>query len=150
MDLFTFLEGISPWWWVSFGLLLMALEMVVVSFFLIWPGLAAIIMAVLLWIIPTMPGPIQVSAFAILAIAITFVGRRFFQPSEEPETSLNQRTKQIIGKKARVTDFDLGEGHVEIEGLRWAATWPEGQSAKPGDVVKILAAEGMSVEVENL
>lgn len=150
MELFSFLEGLSPWWWVSFGIALMALEMVVFSFFLIWPGLAALIMAALLSVSPGIQGEIQVALFAILSVGLTFGGRFLFQKNDEPETSLNQRTKQIIGHKARVTDFELGEGHVEINGLRWTAIWPEGQTGKPGDMVKIVSSEGMTVAVANL
>ncbi len=150
MQLFSFLEGLSPWWWVSFGILLAAIEMLVFSFFLIWPGLAALIMAVILWIVPGMSGEIQVAIFAILSIALTFAGRRIFQRNDEPETSLNQRTRQVVGRQARVVDFELGEGHVEIDSLRWTATWPDGQTATAGDVVKILAADGMTLSVENI
>ena len=149
MAIFSFLEGMSPWWWVSFGIGLLAIEMLVMSFFLIWPGLAALAMAGILYLNPAMQGEIQVSLFAIISILLTFAGRYFFQ-RHEPETSLNQRTKQIIGMKARVTDFELGTGHVEINGLRWVAKWPEGQTAKPGDIVTITAAEGMTVEVSNI
>ena len=150
MSLFTFLESISPWWWLAFGLLLAAAEMVVFSFFLMWPALAAIIMAVILAILPPIGGELQVSMFAILSIVLTFAGRHFFQRNDEPETGLNQRTKQIIGKAADVESFELGSGHITINGLTWSAEWRVGQTAKKGDKVRIVSAEGMTVLVENI
>ncbi len=146
--LFNFLEGMSPWWWVSFGVALAALEMIVASFFLIWPGLAAVIMAVLVWLMPSMLGEVQVVVFALLSILLFFLGRRIFQPNDEPETGLNDRTKQLIGKHAKVVLFDHGEGRVEINGLQWVAKWDGDGTSTPGDTVIITAADGMSVRVE--
>lgn len=149
---FASLETISPWWWIAFGVGLSALEMVVASFVLIWPGLAAIIMAVILWVAPPMQGELQVALYAILSITLMFVGRGYLKRfgDGEPETNLNSRSQRMVGKQARVVDFELGAGHVELDGLRWAAEWPEGQSAEAGNVVRIIAADGMSVQVENI
>jgi len=150
MGVFSFLVDISPWWWVAFGIVLMALEMMVYSFFLIWPGIAALVMAGVLVMQPSMSGEVQVSIFAVLSIALTFTGRRLFQKQDEPESSLNQRTKQIIGRSVRVVDFSLGEGQIEVDGLRWHAIWPDGQTAKAGDFVKVVSSDGMNVGVENI
>ena len=150
--LFAWIEMLSPWWWVALGVGLGALEMVVVSFVLIWPGMAAIVMAVILWIAPPMQGELQVAIYAGLSIGLMFIGRGYLKRfgDGEPETNLNSRTKQLIGKKAKVVDFDLGVGHIELNGLRWDAEWPEGESAEVGQVVNIIAANGMSVQVENI
>lgn len=152
VGLFTWLETLSPWWWVTLGVGLSALEMVVFSFALIWPGIAAIIMAVILWIVPGMQGELQVALYAVLSITLMFLGRGFLKRFGDggPETNLNSRSEQMVGHKAKVVDFDLGVGHIELNGLRWAAEWPEGQSAEAGQVVKIIAADGMSVQVENI
>ena len=150
--MFTWLETLSPWWWVALGVGLGALEMVVFSFTLIWPGIAAIFMALLVWIVPGISGEVQVAIFAILSIVLMFAGRSLVKKfgDGQPKTNLNNRTEQMIGRQAKVVGYDLGEGHVEIDGLRWVAKWPDGQSAEIGQVVKIVAAEGMSVQVENI
>ena len=150
--LFSWLETLSPWWWIALGVGLGALEMVISSFVLIWPGMAAIIMAIILWIAPDMQGELQIALYAVLSIGLMFVGRGYLKKfgDGEPETTLNARTEQIVGKNAKVVDFELGDGHTELNGLRLAAEWPEGQSAEVGQVVKIIAADGMSVQVENI
>lgn len=148
---FSFLEMISPLWWVTLGFALAAAEMLVFSFFLMWPALAAFLMALILWMMPSLQGEYQIVLFAALSIALTYIGRRMFQRSDEPETSLNDRSKQLVGKRAKVVLFDeTGEGRVELHGLRWPATWPKGQDAVEGDIVVITSADGMSVKVENL
>jgi membrane protein implicated in regulation of membrane protease activity len=152
VGLFVWLENLSPWWWVALGVGLGALEMVVVSFVLIWPGMAAIIMALILWVAPPIQGELQVAIFAVLSIALMFIGRGYLKRfgDGEPETNLNSRTQQMVGKKAKVVDFNLGDGHVEVNGLRWPAEWPKGESAEINQVVRIIAANGMSVQVENI
>ena len=150
--MFTWLETLSPWWWVALGVGLAALEMVVFSFTLIWPGIAAIFMALIVWIAPGISGELQVAIFAVLSIALMFTGRSLVRKfgDGQPKTNLNNRSAQMVGRQAKVVGYDLGEGHVEIDGLRWVAKWPDGQSAEIGQVVKVIAAEGMSVQVENL
>ncbi len=150
--LFSLIETLSPWWWIALGVGLGALEMVIASFVLIWPGIAAIVMAIILWIAPGMQGELQVALYAVLSIGSMFAGRGYLRKfgDGEPETNLNSRSEQMVGHKAKVVDFDLGEGHIELNGLRWAAKWPTGESAEVGQVVKIIAAEGMSVQVENI
>ena len=150
--LFSWIETLSPWWWIALGVVLGALEMVIASFVLIWPGIAAILMAIILWIAPGMQGELQIALFAVLAIGSMFAGRGYIRKfgDGEPKTNLNSRTEQLVGNNAKVVDFDLGEGHVELKGLRWAAKWPDGQNAETGQMVKIIAAEGMSVQVENI
>ena len=73
--LLDFLDGISPWWWITLGVVLIGLEMTTMSFFLIWPGIAAVVIAILLWIAPGMSGEAQVALFAVLSVAFTWVGR---------------------------------------------------------------------------
>ena len=150
--MFEWLEALSPWWWVAFGIGLGAVEMATMSFFLIWPAIAAIVMAVILWIAPGMQGEVQIATFAVLAVVLTFAGRSYLKKFGDgaPESLLNDRSAQIVGRQAKVTEFALGVGQVELDGLNWTANWPEGQSAEVGQVVKITSADGMSVSVENI
>ncbi len=150
-EYFSWLQNISPLWWITLGFALAAAEMLVVSFFLIWPALAAFVMALLVWIIPGLQGEYQIVLFAVLSIGLTYVGRRLFQSSDEPENGLNDRSKQIVGKRAKVVLFgELGEGRVELNGVSWSAVWPKDQTAEIGDIVEITKADGMNIEVTNI
>jgi membrane protein implicated in regulation of membrane protease activity len=150
MDGFAFLAGISPWWWVAFGVALGALEMATMSFFLIWPGLAAIAMAGVLLLAPDASGNAQIVIFAILAIALTFAGRMLMHRYGDrgADTGLNDRAAQMIGRHAVVADFTGPEGHVTIDGVRWQARWPAGETAVAGDTVEIARSEGMTLFVK--
>lgn len=150
MDLFGFLAGASPWWWIAFALGLMAIEMLTFSFFLIWPGLAAVIVAVTLWIFPELSGTGQVLLFSGLSLVLSLAGRAWFldrKPvSEVP--GLNNRSTQLVGRTAVVIDgFDAGGlGNVEVDGIRWRARMADGQGEPtPGETLHVEEADGMTL-----
>ena len=150
--IFDFLEGLSPWWWVAGALALGALEMATMSFFLIWLGLAALIMSVVLVVFPAMPGEVQVAAFAILSVALTFVGRSYVKHfgDGEAETTLNSRASRLVGRTGKVIRFNHGEGVIEIGGVQWQAKGdPDAIGMSPGATVRVTQAEGMTLTVES-
>jgi len=150
MEFFANLNGISPWWWVAFGIALGAVEMMTMSFFLIWPGLAALLLAVLLALVPGLGGEAQIAIYAGLAMALTFLGRSLmhrYGNDDGTASSLNSRANLMIGRHAEVQEFTGPEGAVVIDGVRWHAIWPEGATATPGSMVEINGANGMSLLV---
>ncbi len=151
MQLFEILHGISPWWWVAFGVGLGALEMATMSFFLIWPAIAAVLIGVLLWAAPAMSGEAQIAIFAGVSVILTFAGRsvllRYGDGGAE-NPALNARGNLMVGRHAQVVAFSGPEGNVTIDGVRWRAIWPEDGGAEPGATVKVTRAEGMTLFVE--
>ena len=150
MDLFGFLDGISPWWWIAGALVLAIIEVLTFSFFLIWPGLAALAVGILMWIFPGMSGTTQVLVFSILAVLFTWAGRAYVLnrvPSSE-SPGLNRRSSQMIGRHATVVDGFTGGGvgNVEIDGIRWRARMADGATVpEPGEVLPITGADGMTL-----
>ncbi|MEM6619419.1 MAG: NfeD family protein [Pseudomonadota bacterium] len=153
MDLLAVLEGISPWWWVALAFALGAAELATGTYVLIWVALAAFQMAGLLWFFPGLSGAAQLVIFAVVAVGLTFAGRAFLRSYGDGapvHSTLNNRGAHLVGGTARVLDFQGGSGAVEVEGMRWRATWPTGQEAEPGAKVRITAAQGMQLTVTNL
>jgi membrane protein implicated in regulation of membrane protease activity len=141
------LQGISPWWWVALAVLLAAGEMLTVSTVLLWSALAAMIVAILLWVVPDMSGALQIGIFSILSILLTFGGRAIFArvgEGIEERNQLNQRSAQLVGREARVIRFDFHEGTVEVDGVPWPARL-DGPRRKvaAGEIVQITAADGV-------
>jgi inner membrane protein len=154
MDFLQMLTGMSPWWWVILAFALGSLEMATMSFFLIWPGLAALAMAGVLVLAPNMSGTMQIALFAILSIVLTFAGRyllnKYGDGGAASDQTINNRAAQLIGRSAKVLEFDNGNGVVEIDGMRWRAQWAEGQTSPPGQSVRITQADAMVVYVETI
>lgn len=150
MDIFDFLTGISPWWWVAGALALGIIEVLTFSFFLIWPALAAFAVAVLMWLFPDMSGTWQILLFSALSVLFTVAGRQIVM-NNKPESDapgLNERSAQLIGRTATVIDGFAGGGvgNVEIDGVRWRARMtPGAERPTAGQVLDIVDANGMTL-----
>ena len=154
LEAFEFLNGISPWWWVAFALALGAFEMATMSFFLIWPALSALIVAALLALTPDMTQEGQLSIFAVASVLLTVLGRivinRYGDGGGNEETVLNNRGKRFVGRTGTVLEYENGHGVIEVEGMRWRANFPKDTAGEIGASVRIVSAEGMTLNVEPL
>jgi len=151
LDLFAFLDGASPWWWIALALALGAIEMVTFTYFMLWLGLAAFTVGIGLAIVPEMEGSSQVLTFALLSILYTGIGWYYVkqrQPVDE-HPSLNRRSAAVIGRQAVVTEaFSAGVGWVEVDGVRWRARLADGaEPPKSGAILSISSADGMTLIV---
>ncbi|MCP5072466.1 MAG: NfeD family protein [Rhodobacteraceae bacterium] len=152
MEFLNFLEGLSPWWWVATAFVLGAIEMATGTFVLIWVALASLVMAGLTAFAPGMSGELQTTVFAVLSVALTFVGRfllnKYGDGGGAGNSKLNTRAAHFVGRTAKVVEHANGEGAIEVEGMRWRARWAAGQSSAVGGSVRITGADGMVLEVE--
>jgi membrane protein implicated in regulation of membrane protease activity len=152
MEIFSILDGVSPWYWFALALALGALEMATFSFFLIWPALAALVVGGVLLASPSLSGPAQLSIFSLGTIAMTVMGRFLFKRYGDgggtEDMLLNRRGQRFIGRTAIVSEFANGQGYIEVEGMRWRAIWPTDQSSQPGDQVRVSRADGLVLGVE--
>ncbi|MEM1159435.1 MAG: NfeD family protein [Pseudomonadota bacterium] len=148
MDIFGFLDGASPWWWVAGAFALGIVEVLTFSFFLIWPGLAALSVAAVLWMFPETSGAGQLVWFAVLSVVYTFIGRRMVmsRPTPAEQSGLNNRALHMVGRTLELAD-DLTPGAVstfEIDGIRWRGRLEEGAAtARAGQTVQVTDTDGM-------
>jgi len=149
-DFFTWIGEASPWLWLALGIALVALEILAPSFVLIWPGLAAIAMALLAWLAPGFSGEALVALFAALSIALLFGGRALMARVEqdEPKTQLNARGQSMVGREAKVLSVNGKQGKVEIDGVQWPATWDENGTPEAGQWVSITSASGVNLSAK--
>jgi hypothetical protein len=154
-DLFAFLDGASPWWWIALALGLGAIEIVTFTYFMLWLGLAAFTVGIGLAMFPALPGTSQLLAFALLTILYTVIGWLYVrrrQPTDG-QPGLNRRSAAMIGRQAVVTDaFAAGVGWVEVDGVRWRARLAEragdgARSPETGATMSITDADGMTLIV---
>jgi membrane protein implicated in regulation of membrane protease activity len=126
--------------------LLVAVEILAPSFVVIWPGLAAMCMAVLAWVAPGLSGQALIALFATLSIALLFGGRALMARVEqdEPQTTLNARGKSMVGRKAMVLSVSGPQGKVEIDGVQWPATW-EDIAPEEGQWILVTEAQGVNL-----
>jgi len=144
------LNSLEPHYtWLAIGLILAAAEMAVPGVFLIWMGLAALIVGFVTWLVP-IGVPLQIVLFAVLAIVAVFTGRRYLRanPIESPDPLMNRRSDRVIGETVTVTQaIDGGTGKVKLGDSEWLA---KGADAAPGTKVRVTGHDGVVLTVEPL
>src|SRR5581483_5515781 len=113
--------ALGPWSWIIAGAILFALELMVPGAFMMWLGLAALLVGIISLLIDW-SWQAQGVAFAVFAVAAVPLWRRFARrvetPSEQP--LLNRRTEAFVG---RVYTLDKpivdGVGAVRIGDTIW-------------------------------
>ncbi len=142
------LDTISThWFWLSLGLLLGVAEMVAPGFFLMWLGLAALIVGILDYFLPITLA-YQVAMFAILSVLTVFAGKKFLQknPIETEDAQLNDRGARLQGEIVTVVEtITNGKGRVKVGDSVWSA---RGADADVGARVKVTGADGAVLLVE--
>jgi len=146
------MEGwpIEPHWvWVTLGLLLAALEILVPGVYLIWLAVAAVITGLLTFAFD-IGLAMQVVVFASLSMISVFSARRYLResPIESSDPLLNHRAARMVGETALVTQaFDGGTGRVRHGDSEWLARGPD---LDVGVRVRIIGNDGTILLVEPL
>ena len=138
----------SAWSWVIVGVVLVALETLMPGFFLIWFGLAAIIVGAANFVIHW-PWEANGILFAVLAILLALVGKRLTWRQGDDEATamnLNQRGRALIGRTATLDQpIVAGEGRVRLDDAIWAARGPD---LPAGARVRVTGCDGKVLSVE--
>jgi inner membrane protein len=148
----TFLESItppSPWFWLSFGVVMAAIEMIAPGFFLMWLALAAIITGLVTLVLP-IGFPLQLTLFAALAIITVYAARRWLlqNPIQSDDPMLNDRAGRMVGEIVTVSvAIENGQGRVTIGDSDWSV---KGDDAATGARVRIIGNQGGVLMVENI
>lgn len=143
------LDTISThWFWLSLGLVLGVAEMVAPGFFLMWLGLAALIVGGLDYFLPITVA-YQVAMFAILSVLTVFAGKKFLRenPIETEDAKLNDRGARLTGEIVTVVEaITNGNGRVKVGDSVWSA---RGVDAAIGSRVRVTGADGAVLLVED-
>jgi membrane protein implicated in regulation of membrane protease activity len=148
MDLLIdLLNGMDPLHWVVFGLVLLIVEMVTGTTYLLWPAVAAFITAFVALVLPT-NWVAEVALFAVLIIVLTYFGHPLVKRwrNEGAAHGLNERSLTMIGKRGVVANFANGVGSVKIADTIWRAVSEEALEA--GQSVEVAAVDGVTLKVK--
>ena len=128
MNLFDNLGGQSHWIWVAVGVVLCAAETLTPGLFLIWIGLAMIATGILVAIVP-MSFPFALIVFALAAIVMMLLGRRFYGSRDDmsgDQPFLNRRAEAMVGRMFTLANpIKSGEGEIVVNDTRWKVRGPD-------------------------
>jgi membrane protein implicated in regulation of membrane protease activity len=139
----------AHWVWLTLGVLLAGLEMLVPGVYLVWLGIAAIITGVMTGLLH-LSLPLQVVDFVFLSLIIAFSARRFLSesPIRGADPLMNRRGARMVGEIAVVVQtIEHGSGRVHIGDSEWNVRGPD---VVAGERVRITGADGATLLVEPL
>lgn len=144
---------IGPWSWWVLGIVLLIAEVIVPGVFLMWIGIAAIVIgavSLLHWGSAWWTWEIQLVAFAVLAVLSAFVGRQIVsgKGSVSDQPFLNKRGQSLIGRTA-VLDEPIreGRGRIRLDDTWWVVNGPDMDA---GARVRITESSGRDLTVERV
>jgi inner membrane protein len=137
-------------WWLL-ALVLIAAEMVAPGYFMLWIGLAAGVMGLILLFAPALPVLAQAILFALLALATCAAYWFLLRPLAEQRNDaplLNRRGAQLVGQRFVLSEAIVnGRGKVRIGDGAWLA---EGPDLPLGSEVEVVAVDGTALRVKGV
>jgi len=141
------------WWhWLVVGMVLIGLELVVPSFTIIWFGLGAVLVGIVMVFAPGYPLPAQILTWTVVSAVLTIAWFRFFNPRSN-KTFSGSAKGAVVGETGLVIRAakPYARGTVKFQlPLLGADEWPcmAEESLKVGDRVKVVDVEGHVMKVE--
>ena len=135
-------------WWIL-ALLLIAGELLLPGYFLLWIGLAAAAMGLVLWADPALGLLAQAILFGLLAFASCIGYARWLRPRLERRAPggerLNRRAEQLIGQRYELIEPIVnGRGKARVGDGQWLVSGPD---LPLGATVEVVAVNGTALQV---
>ncbi len=137
------MSELQAWHWALAGIVLMILEIFAPGVFFMWMGLAAGIVAGIVWMVPDLSWQLQVLIFAALSILTVIAGRKLMDafPSTSEEPNLNRRGEQYIGRTFTLDEPIInGEGKIRVDDTTWKI---RGADCEAGNKVTVTGVDGV-------
>lgn len=136
-------------WWIV-ALVLIAIEVIMPGYFMLWIGIGAAATGLLVLVMPDLSLLIQSIAFAVLAFvscAVYWYGLRPKLQRDEPgDDRLNRRGEQLIGKRYELIEAIVnGRGKARVGDGQWLVSGPD---LPIGSTVEVIAVEGTTLKVK--
>lgn len=93
---------IEPWHWFVLGVALLIIEMFTFTFASLWFGVAAIVVALLSWLLP-ISITVQVVVWLALSIIFVFIWFKFIKPLSVDKTKAGLGGSVIVGETGLIT-----------------------------------------------
>ncbi len=141
------------WWhWLVLGMVLIGIEMMTPTFFLLWFGLGALLVGALVAVTP-LGFAAQVLAWAAASLVMTVTWMKYFKNPNR--TAAGQAKEGVLGVTGLVSRAipDMGKGEILFQrpvlgSDRWPAVADRAINA--GEKARIVDVMGQTLKVEKL
>lgn len=144
--------GLQAWHWLVIGLFLTTLELFLPSFMIIWFGVAAILTAVLTWLVP-MGLMMQVLLWLVLSVLLCVLWFKLVQPRIKNRTKAGLGGAVIIGEIGMIIDASSEVATVrfavpKVGASEWQCRTADGRPLMVGDRVVVTQILGNELIVQ--
>lgn len=140
----------AKWGWLIAGIVLMLMELLTPGFVVFFFGLAAASVSLCMWVFPSFGAYWQLAAFSVFSVLYLVVLRRYVKSVFMGDKEQNAVADDLVGRVGRVTELIRPDvpGRVEIRDAGWTAS--AAVRIEPGEEVKVVAHDNLTVTVEKL
>lgn len=142
------------WLWAVLGVILLATEIAVGSFEILWFGIAALCVAIAMWLFPNMPLAAQFVMFAVLSLVSLGIWRSHYKKNEKHHR-VGQAQGEEIGRVGTVITActPTQSGKIRFaQGLMGDREWTavSNEEIKKGAEAEVVAVEGNALRIKSV
>lgn len=140
------------WWhWAVGGIVLILSELALPVFVLVWFGLGALVLALVVAVAPALDITAQLAIWLVVSLAFTGFWFKVFKPNQH-KTHIGMSDAEVVGEIGVLTHAvaPFARGEVRFQKpLVGADVWPciADEEIKAGERVRVLAVEGSLLKV---
>ncbi len=149
------LSEVLYWHWIVLGIALVICEAFLASFFVLWLGVAAIIIGAVLFVFPDISPTWQILGWSLLSAALAWAWFKFLKPLSIDKTKAGLAAEAIIGETGQVLSPPNGERRGTLRFPRpllgtdeWQFIYEGEDELKAGDRVSVKSISGNSLIVK--
>ncbi|AZO51108.1 MAG: NfeD family protein [Mesorhizobium sp.] len=144
------ISELGPWNWMVLGFVLLVMEVVAPGVFMLWIGIAALIVgavSLLIWDAAFWTWQLQVLVFLVLSLISAFVGKKLVggRHDDADQPLLNRRGAQMVGRTATLAEpIKNGRGRIRLGDTLWRVSGPD---LPVGTQVRVTGAADTDLEL---
>jgi inner membrane protein len=144
---------IDPVWaWAILGIILLSIEMAIGTFDILWFGVAALCVAIALWLFPAMPSAAQYIMFAALSLMSLAIWRTHYKKTET-HSRVGQSQGEEIGRTGIVIAACGPNENGKIrftQGLMGAREWTaiSNEPIAKNTEAEVITVEGNALRIK--
>ncbi|BCB28492.1 hypothetical protein SKTS_33780 [Sulfurimicrobium lacus] len=140
---------IAWWHWIAGGMLLILLELAIPSFFIIWFGLSALLIGVIMLLAPISLAA-QFTLWGVTSGAMVYFWFRYFKNPDRTKAGMSQDV--FLGETGLIVKevSELAKGQIRFQKpILGSETWPviADETIPAGERARIVAVMGQTLKV---
>jgi len=147
MDILT---ELNSWHWGIIAVVLIIMEVFAPGAFMIWLGIAAATVSVVMLLVPDVSWQTQFIIFAVISVGSIYAWRSYASkhPATSDQPTLNMRGEQYVDRTFTLDEPVVnGQGKIKVDDSTWKI---EGEDCESGTKVRVTGVDGVVLKVEHV